>query len=155
MDSERILEPVAILSRRNNDIVNQIVNAETPAELDDLVNKFKMNQIKRNIIRAHGIDNTLTMIDDEVALRVSTTPEQIADKDLINYMNSTQKALQDTLNNYSMAPTIQINNNTLEVNNNGLTIESRKRIDSAVASILKQLQENNESLDVIDVEEND
>lgn len=153
MDSEGIVKsPVASLIAEASDLTEQIIKEKDPGKLQDLTNLFKQNQLKKNLVRSNRLNNLLEVIDDEVIMRVSTSPEQISNKDLLGYMNSTQQAIQNSFSVYEQLPTIQVNTieNNVNINSDHLSKESRAVVMNKVKDILAQLNS-----DVIDVEEED
>jgi len=151
--SEGIIErPIATLAKESNDLAEQIITEKDPNKLQDLTNLFKQNQLKKNLIRTNKLNNLLELIDDEVAMRVSTRPDAIRDQDLLNYMKTTQQSIQDSFNTFEQMPVIQVNNIENSVNiNNGLSKESREVVINKVNEILAQLKQ----AEVIDMEVED
>lgn len=150
MDSEGHINPVATLAGESKDLVDLIVAEKDPGKLQDLTNLFKQNQLKKNLIRSNKLNNLLELIDDEVITRVSSNPDLISDRDLLNYMNTTQQAIQNSYTSYEQLPAIQINNieNSVNINSGQLSKESRNIVMNKVKEILSQL--NN---DVVDMED--
>ena len=154
MDSEGLIitSPIALLAKESNNLTEMIITEKDPSKLQDLTNLFKQNQLKKNLLRTNKLNNLLELIDDEVAMRVSTRPDEIRDQDLLNYMKTTQQSIQDSFNTFEQMPVIQVNNIENSVNiNNGLSKESREVVINKVNEILAQLKQK----EVIDVEVED
>lgn len=150
MDSEFRSSPLAVLAKESNSLTEQIVGESDPSKLQDLTVLFKQNQLKKNLIRTHKLNNLLELIDDEVITRVTTSPESISNKDLLGYMNATQQSIQNSFNTFEQMPVIQVNNVENSINiNNTLSKESRDVVISKVNEILAQLKQP----EVIDVED--
>jgi len=146
------LTSVGVLAKESNELTDQIIAEKDPSKLQDLTTLFKQNQLKKNLLRTNKLNNLLELIDDEVAMRVSTRPDEIRDQDLLNYMKTTQQSIQDSFNTFEQMPVIQVNNIENSVNiNNGLSKESREVVINKVNEILAQLKQK----EVIDVEVKD
>ena len=92
------------------------------------------------------------LIDDEVITRVTTVPDAIEDKDLINYLRITQESVNSHNNEEQELPRVQINNQTnVNINSSGLDRESRAKVLEAVQEILKSSLQGNSKDDIIDI----
>lgn len=145
-----------ILIKEGNDLTDKIVDETDPTKLEDLTKLFTLNQKKKDISRANRLSNLLSVIDDEVIMRFTSTPEAFDNDQLLNYMKSTQQAITNVSQSINQVPQIQINtqNNEIHINNSGLNQESRAKVLDAVSKILKSLDNKTEIIDLT-VEENE
>lgn len=150
MDSKlpTLAEANTELTNQNDDLTAQILVEKDSDKLQDLTNLFKVNQQKKNIARMNRLSKTVELIDAEMMTRLESYPDTLDNKDLMNYMNTTQR-IMDSLTHEDQ-PIIQINQqkNEIHVNESGLDKASRARVLDVVNSILN-------TKDVIDVEVED
>lgn len=144
------VSPSAILAKEGNDLTNQIVGETDTSKLNDLTKLFELNRKKKDIVRANKLSNLLTMIDDEIVTRVSTTPDLIKDQDLVKYMQSAQEAISAGSEAGTQITQINITNNTdVNVTNTPqLSRESRQRVLNAVQEILGNIDTQTDIVDV-------
>lgn len=120
-------------------------------ELNEIVELFNLDLQKKNLIRGVKLSEVQDKVVDQLSMRLTERADNFSNDDLIKYL----KTIQETLNKTTVttddikAPTIQINQQVNVDNVNNFDAESRKRILSAVNSImngdteeLKILQEN-------------
>lgn len=120
-------------------------------ELNEIVEMFNLDLQKKNLIRGVKLSEVQDKVVDQLSMRLTERADNFSNDDLIKYL----KTIQETLNKTTVttddikAPTIQINQQVNVDNVNNFNAESRKRILSAVNSImngdteeLKILQEN-------------
>lgn len=120
-------------------------------ELNEIVEMFNLDLQKKNLIRGVKLSEVQDKVVDQLSMRLTERADNFSNDDLIKYL----KTIQETLNKTTVttddikAPTIQINQQVNVDNVNNFDAESRKRILSAVNSImngdteeLKILQEN-------------
>ena len=141
------------LFKEGNELTNQIINEKDPDKLNELSQLFSMNKRKKDIARSNRLSALLEMIDDEVINRMSAQPDSFDNDQLEKYMKTTQVSINNIEDRINEQPTIQINNNTTTNVNisagSGLSRESREKVYEAVQSILNNLHDDD---DVIDVE---
>lgn len=146
------------LSEISNNLVTEIINEEDPNKVEDLTKLFELNQKKKNIARINKLSKLLTLVDDEAITRFVNAPETFDSEILLKYMNSTQNAISSLEQSNDNKPTIQINNQTNEINlgDSGLNRESRKRVLAAVMEILdKSKKQDAIDIKISDLEENE
>ena len=139
------------LSNDTDALTEQIMSETDLDKFNDLTNLFEMNHRKKNMARINRLSNLLEMVDDEVILRLSTSPSAIEDKDLVGYMKTAQSAIDSIEGNLNQTPLVQINNqkNEIHINESGLNQESRKKVLDAVMAILENAKTDN----IIEVED--
>lgn len=101
------------------------------------------------MIRSATYNQLLDHIMDQMSDRVTQRADQFSNKDLLDYMNTMNSAMekaQKQLADVDAVPTIQINqqNNIVNMGEADQTLdrESRRRVLDAVASILNKIQKN-------------
>ena len=58
------------LSEQSNDLVNDIIKEDDVEKFQVLENKFKLNQRKKNIIRADRLNKAIEMADNDIITRL-------------------------------------------------------------------------------------
>lgn len=137
MNSEG-LSLTAKLFGDSDELVEQIINENDPDKINDLTQLFKMSQAKKDVARTNRLSKLLEVIDDEVIMRFTSTPEAFDNDQLLKYMDVTQRTIYNVSDSINKVPTIQINNqsNEIHINNSGLDRSSRAKVLEAVNSIL-------------------
>ena len=145
MNSEG-LSLTAKLFGDSDELVEQIINEKDSDKINDLTQLFKMSQAKKDVARTNRLSKLLEVIDDEVIMRFTSTPEAFDNDQLLKYMDVTQRTIYNVSDSINKVPTIQINNqsNEIHINNSGLDRSSRAKVLEAVNSILN-------SANVIDI----
>lgn len=107
-------------------------------ELNEIVEMFNLDLQKKNLIRGVKLSEVQDKVVDQLSMRLTERADNFSNEDLIKYL----KTIQETLNKTAVttddikAPTIQINQQVNVDNVNNFNAESRKRILSAVNSIM-------------------
>ena len=107
-------------------------------ELNEIVEMFNLDLQKKNLIRGVKLSEVQDKVVDQLSMRLTERADNFSNEDLIKYL----KTIQETLNKTTVttddikAPTIQINQQVNVDNVNNFNAESRKRILSAVNSIM-------------------
>lgn len=156
-----------VLSDNENKIIQDIIEAPTKEELQLQFELFNMNQSKKNALRMIKLNNLLDKVEDQVIERFDKRPDQISNRELIDYMtvvsnqiDRTQRLNTDTLNNEGSK--IRITNQKNEVNINlgqELNRDEKERVVDAVTALLKQVKQQksilNEDYVTVPVENED
>ena len=132
------------LTNQSENLVSDIIKENDIEKFQALENKFKLNQRKKNIVRADRLTKALEMADNEIINRLEAEPEGWKNDELLKYTESSQRAI-DSILNTDDKPLIQINNTELNINSTGLNRDSREKV-------LKAIQEILDNKDIIDVE---
>lgn len=151
------------LATKEQEIINSIVDAPTEQELSEQFNKFNLNQVKLNALRIIKLNRLLTMAEDQAIERFEKRPDQVSNKELLEYMQVVSTQIERAQN---------FNRTTLDTNVGGIPIKrpkneininigvaenkaSRENIMGAVSALLKQIQQTrSEDDEFIVVEEN-
>lgn len=120
------------------DVEEQILEEQRPDELKDLVDIFNVNLKKKSIIRANKLSDVQDKVVEQISKRVEETPDHFSNKDLLEYHKTIESTLSknDTTLDDVKIPQIQINQQVNITKEDKFDVESRKRIQEAVASIL-------------------
>lgn len=134
------------------DLVDAIVKTNDVDKLNEYINLFNVNKVKKNIIRTTELDELLSLIDKQAIKRFKEKPDEFSNKDVIDYMKATQDALNQTKTQVSDIPPIQINKqvNNININSDELDKESKEKVYNILKSILSDANSKNDS-DVIDI----
>lgn len=144
------VQKVSSLEVQGNDITNKIIYEDDPDELDKLTQLFTLNQKKKQIARKNKLSILLDKVDDEVISRIEDKPYSIDDRDLLKYWSTASDIVNDKSEDDTL-PRVQINNQTnINLNQSGLSRESRAKVLDVVNKIIGNLNSN----DIIDVDIN-
>lgn len=135
------------------DLEQQLLSEDDVDNINHIVELFNVNLQKKNIIRSAKLSDIQDRLVDHINERISLEPEEFSNEDLIKYHKIIQDTLSKTSDNMDniKVPSIQINQQ-VNVNNIEFDSDSRKRILSAVNSILNGEVDSN-SLDIKKIEE--
>ena len=151
----------AVINSEANDLVNQILVEKDPVKVEDLKKQFLLVQQKKNIARVNRLTTLIEIVDDEIINRFADAPEEMSNKDIVSYMNSTQSSLNTTMQALTQTPMIQVNNQTNEIkidnshiNLSGMDVDSRKNVLNFLLSSIRDAQAKQaEVIDVVPNEE--
>lgn len=135
------------------DLEQQLLSEDDVDNINHIVELFNVNLQKKNIIRSAKLSDIQDRLVDHINERISLEPEEFSNEDLIKYHKIIQDTLSKTSDNMDniKVPSIQINQQ-VNVNNIEFDSDSRKRILSAVNSILNGEVDSN-SLEINNKEE--
>lgn len=135
------------------DLEQQLLVEDDVDNINHIVELFNVNLQKKNIIRSAKLSDIQDRLVDHINERISLEPEEFSNEDLIKYHKIIQDTLSKTSDNMDniKVPSIQINQQ-VNVNNIEFDSDSRKRILSAVNSILNGEVDSN-SLEIKKIEE--
>lgn len=117
--------------------------------------------VKKNILRRLKLEDLLDYVSDSMLERFSHNPDEMSNKDLIDFMNAINGAIDKNHKNIQMVeavPQIAINNqqnnqvNITIQEENILSKESRSKVLDFIQDYLKNL--NNEESQINEEEEN-
>lgn len=138
---------------------NKISETENKNELETLYQQFNINNTKKNAIRIVQLNNLLDKVNAEAEERFTKRPEQISNKELLDYMNAISNQIdrsQKIVNDIKEINSLQVNSNnqnTVTIHVNGdtsttaLNKESRKKIADIVSSIINDKKINQDIID--------
>lgn len=142
------------------DAIQQIMTANSQAELERAVAFFNISQKKKNTAREVALSGLLDKIIAQATERFEKRSAELTNKDILDYLAATSAQLDRThkvINEVSDKPAITVNQQKNEVNINVIPgvaddRESRTRIADAALNILKAIEaaqkgENNSSLE--------
>lgn len=138
---------------QTKELEKTLLNETDKDTLQRIVDDFNLDLQKKDIIRKSKLANTLDAVAEQMTERVLLEPEDFSNLELLDYFKTIQNSLQQQKLALSelQVPSVQINQQ-ININNNQLNSESRKKVLSAVSSILDNpalLQE----LDLTELEE--
>ena len=139
----------ADISASNEQLLSRISKASSKDELEELYRQFNINNSKKNVIRINKLNDLLDAVIDQANERFQRRPDEVSNKELIDYMGATQSQLsqaQQNIDNIHNIQAIQINgdqttNNNININVGGVDLnklgsESRHRILDCINDIL-------------------
>lgn len=138
------------LAEETTKIVTEIIKSENVNELKELTKMFTLNQAKKNALRIVKLNNLLDMVNDQAISRIEKRPDEISNKELLDYMNvvSTQiEKSQKSMTLVDETPLVQLHqqNNSVTVNVNSdsdekLNRDSKEKVIDAVRELLKMVK---------------
>lgn len=131
----------SILRNKIADLTKDFIYAEDANETREIIEKYNAYLIKKAAIRTGKLENLYDSIVEQMLLRFKTRGGEFSNKDLLDYLDSIQVAIEKStnkLNNVDEAP-IQYNPSPTQVNINvldGFTHEQKANIADAIRSII-------------------
>lgn len=131
------------LQQEEAEVAHRIIEERDIDKVKDLAHLFNLNQSKKNLLRVIKLNSLLDKVSDQMIERFEKTPGAFSNKDLLDYMQVTQAAIDranKSLELIDETPAIQLQQNN-QVNINvvdTLDRESRERITDAVKAILQR-----------------
>lgn len=170
-DTETDLIPlrnVEKLAEEEKSLVNQIIEASSRADLDKQFELFNINQSKKSALRIIKLNNLLSKVEDQAISRFERRPDQISNKELLDYLNVVSNQIekaQANVDNISLKQPITVSATKNEVNINvapELNKESREKVIDIVSALLAQanavsqshIDSNNDVIDADFIENN-
>lgn len=135
------------LEEQEEEIINQIIEADTKQELEAQFDLFNMNQSKKNALRIIKLQTLLEKVEDQAIERFERRPDQVSNRELLDYMqvvssqiDRSQKSV-DSLYDRPVIKAIQKNNTEVNINvgSDVLDRDSKEKVIDAVQGLLKQI----------------
>lgn len=132
---------------KQTDLEQKLLTSENSSEIQSIIDIFNTNIKKKDVLRAARISDLQDKITNEIDDRISRKGGEFSNKDLIDYYKTLQSSLDNTVYGGKdlSIPAIQINSNTINVDNSSkfLNRESRQRIFDAIRGLLNNDEEDN------------
>ena len=143
----------ASLEEIAGDIPQRILEEQSPAKVDELLNWFNLAQTKKNALRIMEWDRLLDAVREQMGERLEKRSHEFTNEELIKYA----QVIQDTINKGETKignardeiKHITINQNNVNIEMPGQTRDSRERIMAAVQAILQNMDVNEEHPGII------
>ena len=144
-------------------VVKDIVAAPNKEELEKQFQLFNMNQVKKNALRIIKLNDLLTKVEDQALERFEKRPDQVSNKELLDYMNAVSNQIEKA-QNFSKETLstevggIKIKQEKTEVNINVAPVLNRNekdRVVDVISILLNQMKkpQSRASDEVVEVEE--
>ena len=148
----------------NDDIIEKVGKETNLDEIKNLTKLFNINLVKKNMIRVSKESELLDLIIEQASSRFKKRPDEISNKDLLDYLNAIQTSVEKSnkvINSIDETPMIQITQNTnkvdINMNSPELDRESREKVLNVVKYILNQsensIEDKNKDIKTIDIDE--
>lgn len=145
--------PIATIDYDAGELITKIAAAKNKDELQSLYQQFNINNTKKNAVRISQLNSLLDKVNKEAAERLTKRPEQISNKEMLDYMTAIGNQIersQRLVDGIKDITAVQVNNNTQNTVNINvgqsdtlqLNKESRDKITDIIAMILKENQES-------------
>lgn len=146
------------LNSSSEEILGRLSKADSVDEMKDISRLFHLSLAKKEASRALTQSELLDLVLAQAGDRIRKRPDEMSNKDLLDYMNAfqtsldkTSKALDDKIDN---APPIALTQNNQEINihlgdgrTTSLSEESRQRILDVVNALTKGNRQGNQTLE--------
>ena len=144
-------------------VVKDIVAAPNKEELEKQFQLFNMNQVKKNALRIIKLNDLLTKVEDQALERFEKRPDQVSNKELLDYMNAVSNQIEKA-QNFSKETLstevggIKIKQEKTEVNINVAPVLNRNekdRVVDVISILLNQMKkpQSRDNDEVVEVEE--
>ena len=156
-----VLDKTKEVKKAENEVVNSLVAANNKQELEKQIELFKINQSKKDALRVVKLDTMKDKVEDEVFRRIEKRPDQISNKELLDFYGAISKQLDDakvgvvgkpdTNNITVVAPEISTApaGDTYNINlGTDLPKESKDNVVDAIKGVIALLQNTNSPLDL-------
>lgn len=141
--------PTESVDNTANRLINRISKATNKDELQGLYQEFNINNTKKNAIRVAQLNQLLDRINSEATERITKRPEQISNKEMLDYMTAIGNQIersQKLVDGIKDINAVQVNNNTqntVNINVGGekipqLSKDSREKITDVITALLKE-----------------
>lgn len=128
-------------------------------ELKNIVSLFNLNIKKKEILRKGVISELQDKAVNQISQRIEKHPEEFSNKDLLDYTKTFNELLKtnNSITDEDIPSIVQLNPTQININleNKGLSKESRDRVADVVRSILERTNKVEDNSDVIDVKIDD
>lgn len=147
-DDLSLLTPIGDLEQR-------MMEEDNFDELKNIIDLFNLNIKKKDIIRVNRLNELQDKITSQMEERLEKRANEFSNKDLLDYF----KVVQDTINKNDTtlenvnAPTIQIHQNNVIVENGELDYESKRKVASVVDDIMKKIKMSKAQEQLIEIDE--
>ena len=139
---------------KNNELTKSIIVEEDTKKLNNLIQLFNTNQIKRNIIRSATLNDVLDGVAVQMKKRIEDHPDNFSNSEITEWLKTAQSVL-DKKENYNIDNIAPIQLNQVNINLNPedkLSRESRDKIIDIINNIKSKAKLNKEP-EINDVEE--
>lgn len=133
------------LDTKSESIVSDIIDTDNTDDLKTLTNMFNINMAKKNMLRLLKLNGLLDSLSDVAVERLQNNPDEITNKELMEYLNVVQNLIDKstkTVDTVNTAPVIQINTqNNVLVTGDGESLNLSKESRDRVLDVVAQLRE--------------
>ena len=133
------------LDTKSESIVSDIIDTDNTDDLKALTNMFNINMAKKNMLRLLKLNGLLDSLSDVAVERLQNNPDEITNKELMEYLNVVQNLIDKstkTVDTVNTAPVIQINTqNNVLVTGDGESLNLSKESRDRVLDVVAQLRE--------------
>ncbi len=152
------------LNAKEEEIVKDIIKAETKEQLVAQFDLFNMNQSKKNALRVIKLNTLLDKVEDQAIVRMTKRPDMISNRELLDYMNVVSNQIDraqkqiDTLKDQPAISLKQENKTQVNITVGQVDHEGKERVIDAISALIKQLNnapEEKKPSDIIDADVDD
>ena len=136
---------VVPLDKKENEIVSEIIKAETKEQLTAQFDLFNMNQSKKNALRIIKLNTLLAKVEDQAIERMTKRPDMVSNRELLDYMNVVSNQIDraqkqvDALNDKPAISLKQENKTQVNINVGQIDHDGKEKVIDAISALLKQI----------------
>lgn len=137
------------LKLEESNLINQIIEAPTKEDLDKQFELFNINQSKKSALRIVKLNNLLAKVEDQAIARFEKRPDQISNKELLDYINIVSTQIDKAQSNVDKVTAKQAINLTATKNEVNINVapqldrDSKEKVIDIVSALLAQASEKN------------
>lgn len=138
------------------ELQTQLLVEEDPESLKEILDIFNLNIKKKDMLRASKLSEFQDEIVKNMVDRVKQNSDTFTNKDLLDYYSVIQTTLEKSMKTEIEVPTIQINQQQINIVNDDdkLSRESREKVANVIKGILNssEFSKENSSKSAVDAE---
>ena len=165
VQSERQLteqEQKEVLKTQSTELLSKIVSETNSDNLKALTELFNENLLKKSISRLDKYSDLLDLVSTQAFKRMAEHPEEVETKQLFEAMKIIQDLMEKNANQIKNNSQVVTEQNTVIINQNNvkvgdsavshLNIDSRKRINDLISSIVNSNQQTGDTSEIIEAD---
>lgn len=144
------------LDLTERELISKIIEAPSKDELQKQFELFNINQSKKNALRIVKLNNLLDKVEDQAIERFEKRPDQVSNKELLEYMNVISGQIdraKKNVDSISATPAIAVSAQKTDVTINvgsDLDRDSKERVMNVISSLLKQVKNQTNIVEVVE-----
>lgn len=134
-----------------DDKKERLLQTTDKKEIEDIINLFNVDIVKKNAIRTTVYSDMIDKIIDEMGERIAKYPGQFSNKDLLDYLTAMQNSISKTQVDSTAVPMIAVQTNNI-INLNPLSSFNRES-KNKMREVLKSIFDSNSMTNSNEIEQ--
>lgn len=152
------------LTKQQEDLTKKIINENDPDKFKDLLQVFNLFNAKKQVVRSVTLGKLIDNVSEEMMTRLSLDPDKFSNKDLVDFLKTSQSSYQQALEDVSKANNSPLiikkdeQDTSVKVNGQSLSRNSIDKILDVLGAILNTNglnQDNVIDADIVNKDEDD